>query len=131
MIWRSIAGHPVRGDRTVADCAEAARSTMVIRTWCPSGRTRVILKLMDRAMPRLTVTLPAELVEEVRSRADRGNVSSWIAKAMAERLARERLAEAIAEYEAESGVITDDDIAAAREHTAWQPMARRRKPPAA
>ncbi len=82
-------------------------------------------------MPRLTVTLPAELVEEVRSRADRGNVSSWIAKAMAERLARERLAEAIAEYEAESGVITDDDIAAAREHTAWQPMARRRKPPAA
>ncbi len=82
-------------------------------------------------MPRLTVTLPAELVEEVRSRADRGNVSSWIAQAMAERLARERLAEAVAVYEAESGVITDDDILAARERTAWQPMARHRKPPAA
>lgn len=83
-------------------------------------------------MPRLTVTLPGDLVEEVRARAGRGGVSSWIAQAAAERLARERLAAAIAEYEAETGSITDEEIAAARARTAWQPTAaRRRKPPAA
>jgi len=58
-------------------------------------------------------------------------VSSWIAQAAAERLARERLSAAIAEYEADAGRITDEDIAAARASTAWQPVARRRKPPAA
>lgn len=82
-------------------------------------------------MPRLTVTLPADLLDEIRARADRGNVSSWIAQAAAERLARERLAAVIADYEAETGAITDEDIAAARDRTAWQPRGRRRKPPAA
>lgn len=82
-------------------------------------------------MPRLTVTLPADLVEDVRARAERGNISSWIAQAVAERLARERLAAAIAEYEAEAGAVTDEDIAAARAHTTWEPSLRRSKPPAA
>ncbi len=82
-------------------------------------------------MPRLTVTLPADLVEDVRARAERGHISSWIAQAVAERLARERLAAAIAEYEAEAGAITDEDIAAARARTAWEPSIRRSKPPAA
>lgn len=89
-------------------------------------------------MPRLSVTLPAELVEELRARTERGNVSSWIAQAVAERLARERLGAAIAEYEAEAGTVSDEDIAAARARTAWEPPARslerparRRPPPAA
>lgn len=48
---------------------------------------------------------------------------------MAERLSRERLAAAIAEYESETGPITEEDIAAARARTAWEPRdARRRKP---
>jgi len=79
-------------------------------------------------MPRLTVTLPADLVEDVRARAERGNISSWIAQTVAERLARERLAAAIAEYEADAGAITDEDIAAARARTAWEPSPRRSKP---
>lgn len=82
-------------------------------------------------MPRLTVTLPADLVEEVQARAERGNASSWIAPAVAERLARERLSAAIAEYDAEAGVITDEDIAA-RARISWgTPSIRRRKPPVA
>ncbi len=85
---------------------------------------------MNREMPRLTVTLPGDLVNEVRARAGRGGVSSWIAQAAAERLGRERLAAAIAEYEADAGPITDEDIAAARTRTAWQPPAGRRTPPA-
>ncbi|MGH9127614.1 MAG: CopG family transcriptional regulator [Acidimicrobiales bacterium] len=82
-------------------------------------------------MPRLTVTLPRELVEEVRARAGRGGVSSWIAQAAAERLSRERLAAAIADYEAEAGPITEGDIAAARTRSSWKPAAQRRKPPTA
>lgn len=82
-------------------------------------------------MPRLTVTLPGDLVEEVRARAGRGGVSSWIAQAAAERLGRERLAAAIAEYEADAGPITDEDVAAARARTAWQPTVRRGEPPSA
>lgn len=69
-------------------------------------------------MPRLTVTLPGDLAEEVRARAGRRGVSSWIAQAAAERLGRERLAAAIAEYEADAGLVTDEDIAAARTRTA-------------
>jgi hypothetical protein len=86
---------------------------------------------MERAMPRLTITLPAALIEDVRARADRGNVSPWVAQAVAERLARERLAAAITEYEGEAGSITDDEIVAARSRTAWEPSARRHSPPAA
>ena|GEM_PF-2800981 len=82
-------------------------------------------------MPRVTITLPAELLDEVRASSDRGAVSSWIAEAIAERLSRERLAGAIAEYEAEHGAITEADIAAARARTAWKPQTRRRGSPAA
>lgn len=82
-------------------------------------------------MPRLTITLPGDLVEEVRARAGRGGVSFWIAQAAAERLGRERLAAAITEYEADAGPITEEDIAAARARTAWRPAARRRRPPSA
>lgn len=86
---------------------------------------------MDRGMPRLAVTLPAGLLEEVRARVGRGGLSSWIAQAAAERLSRERLAAALAEYEADAGLITDEDIATAKAHTAWKPTARRREPSAA
>lgn len=86
---------------------------------------------MNREMARVTVTLPGDLLEEVRARAGRGGVSSWMAQAAAERLGRERLAAAIAEYEAETGPITDEDIAAARARTAWRPPAGQREQPAA
>jgi hypothetical protein len=86
---------------------------------------------MKRAMPRVTITLPAEFIEELRTRTDRGTLSGWIAQAIAERLARERLTEAIAEYEQENGPITDQDIATARTRTAWSPPDERRRPAAA
>lgn len=78
------------------------------------------------------MTLPAELLEQVQARAPRGNVSAWIAQAVAERLGREGLAAALAGFEAEHGPITDEDITAARQRTAWQPRrSGRRAPPAA
>jgi len=44
-----------------------------------------------------------------------------LASREAERLAMARLSAAVAEYEVDAGRITDEDIAAARAHTAWQP----------
>lgn len=82
-------------------------------------------------MPRLTVTLPGDLLDAVREQAGRGQVSSWIAQAAAERLGRERLAAALADYEAEHGVITDADIAASRQRTAWSPSGEAHSAPAA
>lgn len=82
-------------------------------------------------MPRLTVTLPAQLLDAVRERAGRGGVSSWIAQAAADRLSREQLGAAIADYEAEAGPLTADDLAAALERTAWRPAGERRSSPAA
>jgi hypothetical protein len=73
---------------------------------------------MDRETPRVTITLPGELVEEIRDRAGPRGVSAWLAQAATERLDRERLAAALADYEAENGSITDEDVAAARARTA-------------
>lgn len=81
-------------------------------------------------MPRLTVTLPAELVREMRSRVGARQISAWIAEAVAERLRREDLLAALQEYEAEAGAITEDEIAAAKQRTSWAPDRGRRKPPA-
>jgi len=82
-------------------------------------------------MPRLTVTLPPELVKEIRSRVGPREISAWVAQALAERLSREDLVAAVEEYEAEAGLITDDDIAAAKQRTAWAPARGRREPPVA
>lgn len=82
-------------------------------------------------MPQLTVTLPPELVQEVRSRVGPREISAWVAQAVAERLGREDLMAAVTEYEAEAGAITDEDIAAAKRRTAWEPGRGRQKPPAA
>lgn len=82
-------------------------------------------------MPRLTITLPSDLVDEVRRTAGRGGVSAWMAQAAAERLSRERLSAAIADYEAEAGPITEQDIEAAKASTQWRPASGLRPPPAA
>lgn len=82
-------------------------------------------------MPRLTVTLPADLLDAVRQRAGRGGVSSWMAQAAADRLSREQLGAAIADYEAEAGPLTPEDLAGALERTAWQPANKGRNTSAA
>lgn len=82
-------------------------------------------------MPRVTITLPAELVDEMRAYVGPRETSAWIAQAIADRLACERLGAAIADYEAEFGAIGAEDIAAAQDRTTWKPARSRRKPPAA
>ena len=77
---------------------------------------------------RVTITVEVDLLEHAQSAVQAGvcrSVSEWIGKAMEEQLAKEaRLAamdELIAEFEAEHGPITDEEIAEQRQRDreAW------------
>ena len=70
---------------------------------------------------RLTVTVDADLVEAGNAAVAAGraeSLSGWVNLALAERKAKERrlraLAEAVADYEAQFGPISDEEIAAQR-----------------
>jgi predicted transcriptional regulator len=59
-------------------------------------------------MKRITVSLPDELVERLKRVAGEGQVSSYIAAAVAEYLKRETLDQILADWEAETP--TSEDI---------------------
>lgn len=70
------------------------------------------------AKERLTISVDRAILDAgaaavAEGRAD--SMSAWVSEALAERVARERrlaaMADAIAAYEAEFGVITDEEIA--------------------
>jgi hypothetical protein len=70
---------------------------------------------------RLTVTIDADLLEAANQAVAAGraeSLSGWVNLALAERTIKERrlqaLAEAVAEYEARFGPISDDEIVAQR-----------------
>src|SRR4051812_40107301 len=70
---------------------------------------------------RLTITVDAELVKAGKkavAAGDADSLSAWVNASLAERIERDRLlanmAEAIAEYEAEHGAITEEEVAAQR-----------------
>ena len=70
---------------------------------------------------RLTVTIDPELIDAGNRAVSAGQASSlsgWVNEALAERAVRDRklesLSAAIADYEAEFGEITDDEISAQR-----------------
>jgi len=68
------------------------------------------------AVERLTISLEADLADAIRiaAEADAENVSSWIAEASRRRLSREGLLAVIKDWEDLYGVITVEDMAAAR-----------------
>ena len=76
---------------------------------------------MAKRKERLTVTVDAELVaagnRAVRA-GDADSLSGWVNSALVEREERDRrrraLAEAVSDYEAEFGVVTDEQIQAQR-----------------
>src|SRR4051812_49904453 len=89
---------------------------------------------------RMTVTVDAELIEAGNRAVKAGraeSLSSWVNDALAERDVRERrlrgMAEAIAAYEREHGVITDDEMLAqerADQRSALVVRGRRQSKPA-
>jgi predicted transcriptional regulator len=55
-------------------------------------------------MKRITVSLPDELVERMKRVAGEGQVSSYVAEALAEYLERETLDQILADWEAETPI---------------------------
>lgn len=58
-------------------------------------------------MKRITVSLPDELVDKIKEAAGEGQVSAYVARALAEYTERETLAEVLAAWEAEDPVPED------------------------
>ncbi|MBO0806042.1 MAG: hypothetical protein J2P25_23595 [Nocardiopsaceae bacterium] len=76
---------------------------------------------MTKRKERLTVTVDAELLAVANDAVQRGSadsLSAWVNEALAERAERDEklaaMADAVADYEAEHGVITEAEIAAQR-----------------
>jgi len=68
------------------------------------------------SVERITVSLETALAEAVREAADADaqNLSAWLADAARRRLASRGLRDVIAEWEAEYGPFSDDEVDAAR-----------------
>ncbi|MFE7366704.1 hypothetical protein [Streptomyces anulatus] len=62
----------------------------------------------------ISVSMPAELVSELRSRTGRRGLSSYITEAVRHQLAMDGLAEIVASHEEEHGALTEQEIEAAR-----------------
>lgn len=65
---------------------------------------------------KVSVTIPQELLEQARGRSRDGGLSAYLATALATQVKLDEAAEAIADFEREHGEITEEEIAAARQH---------------
>lgn len=66
------------------------------------------------AYERLSVTVPADIAQQVREAADQASetISGWITAAAAHRLRLDAGRQLLAEYEAEHGAVTEQERAA-------------------
>ncbi|MFJ9884858.1 hypothetical protein [Streptomyces sp. NPDC091287] len=62
----------------------------------------------------ISVSMPSELVSEVRSRTGRRGLSGYVTEAVRHQLAMDGLAEIVAAHEEEHGALTEQEIEAAR-----------------
>jgi hypothetical protein len=92
-----------------------------LKSETPSAPTG--MKKYDRDVPvdRITVSLDADLAGDVRLQAELEGrtVSAWIAHAARASLGRRGLAAAIADYEAEFGAFTEEEMVASKTWLGW------------
>ncbi|MET9717696.1 hypothetical protein ABZZ46_20055 [Streptomyces rochei] len=62
----------------------------------------------------ISVSMPSELVNELRSRTGRRGLSGYITEAVRHQLAMDGLAEIVASHEEEHGALTEQEVEAAR-----------------
>lgn len=62
----------------------------------------------------ISVSMPSELVSELRSRTGRRGLSSYITEAVRHQLAMDGLAEIVEAHEKEHGALTEQEVEAAR-----------------
>ncbi|MED7926264.1 CopG family transcriptional regulator [Nonomuraea sp. LP-02] len=67
------------------------------------------------ATKKVTVTIPEELLEEIRTEAAERGLSAYVAEALRYKRDRDRLLELVNWLEEEYGPVTDDERAAATE----------------
>jgi Arc/MetJ family transcription regulator len=82
----------------------------------------------DRSMAvgKVSLSIDEDVLAEARTRAGRRELSSYVNEALRRQLQRDRLAELLAEMDAESGPIPDDVMEEARRP--WrEPGAKRRR----
>jgi Arc/MetJ family transcription regulator len=76
---------------------------------------------------KVSVSLDANVLAEARRRAGRRQLSSYVNEALRRRLQHDRLAELLAEMEAESGPVPDDVLAEARQMWSGDERSGRRR----
>lgn len=78
------------------------------------------------AVSKVSLSIDQDVLAEARARAGRRELSSYVNEALRHQLQRDRLAELLAEMDAESGPIPDEVMEEARR--LWRgPAAKRRR----
>ncbi|MFI5757401.1 hypothetical protein [Streptomyces sp. NPDC051569] len=72
----------------------------------------------------ISVSMPAELVSELRSRTGRRGLSSYVTEAVRHQLAMDGLAEIVTAHEEVHGALTEQEIEAARRELFGEENAR-------
>ena len=70
------------------------------------------------AMEKVSVTLPAELVEEAKARAGEGGLSRFLAESLEQRIRSLKLLEAVGEFEVQYGALDEKTLKRAKQ---WLP----------
>jgi hypothetical protein len=63
---------------------------------------------------KISITVPADLLDEARSYAPDGNLSAYIAEGLRRHVLSDRLARYLSELDEESGPLTPQELEAAR-----------------
>ncbi|MCE7078892.1 hypothetical protein [Streptomyces sp. ST2-7A] len=63
---------------------------------------------------KYSISLPEELAETVRSHVGAGGFSAYVAEALEQRVAMERLREIVADFETDNDPLTREEVEAAR-----------------
>lgn len=71
--------------------------------------------VFSMATKKITVTIPEELLDEIRTEAAERGLSAYVAEALRFKRDRDRLVELVDWLEEEYGPVTEDERAAARE----------------
>jgi post-segregation antitoxin (ccd killing protein) len=69
--------------------------------------------VMNMASKKVTVTIPEDLLEEIRAEADERGISAYVTEALRSKRDRDRLLELVQWLEEEHGPVTDPERSAA------------------
>ena len=82
---------------------------------------------MPVAVSKVSLSIDEDVLDEARQRAGRRELSSYVNEALRRQLQRDRLAELLAEMDAESGPVPDAVMEEARQLWRNAPVVKRRR----